>query len=213
MISHCENWGRSNGVVPGKIRGRFGDAENGIQPKLTRCRVLRRTAGGDAHGPLGRVRCFQVCGFTTSPRRRDDHRSADGRRDGSRRVTGQPIGIVPSLRGNVQSDFHIRSRYSLVCLKLSKTPTNSRQRRAISRPNTLRCETSRRNRSLKDDEEVLERLGNAGIDRERVLSVDRLRVDKALEVTTLSESDVYNIEESEYVRKAEVDENVTEFRL
>jgi len=73
--------------------------------------------------------------------------------------------------------------------------------------------TSRRNRSLKDDEEVLERLENAGIDRERVLSVDRSKVDEALEVTTLSESDVYEVEESEYVRKAEVDEDVKESRL
>ena len=73
--------------------------------------------------------------------------------------------------------------------------------------------TSRRNRSLKDDEEVLERLETAGIDRERVLSVDRSKVDEALEVTTLSESDVYDIEESEYVRKAEVDEDVKESRL
>ena len=73
--------------------------------------------------------------------------------------------------------------------------------------------TSRRNRSLKDDEEVLERLENAGIDRERVLSVDRSKVDEALEVTTLSESDVYEVEESEYVRKAEVDEEVKDSRL
>lgn len=73
--------------------------------------------------------------------------------------------------------------------------------------------TSRRNRSLKDDEEVLERLENAGIDRERVLSVDRSKVDEALEVTTLSDSDVYEVEESEYVRKAEVDEDVKESRL
>jgi hypothetical protein len=73
--------------------------------------------------------------------------------------------------------------------------------------------TSRRNRSLKDDEEVLERLESAGIDRERVLSVDRSKVDEALEVTTLSESDVYDVEESEYVRKAEVDEDVKESRL
>ncbi|MFP8890737.1 hypothetical protein ACLI4U_13340 [Natrialbaceae archaeon A-CW2] len=73
--------------------------------------------------------------------------------------------------------------------------------------------TSRRNRSLRDDEVVLERLENAGIDRERVLSVDRSKVDEALEVTTLSESDVYEVEESEYVRKAEVDEDVKESRL
>jgi hypothetical protein len=73
--------------------------------------------------------------------------------------------------------------------------------------------TTRRNRSLKDDEEVLQALEAAGIDRERVLSVDRSKVDDALDVTTLSESDVYEIEESEYVRKAEVDEEVKESRL
>lgn len=73
--------------------------------------------------------------------------------------------------------------------------------------------TSRRNRSLKDDEEVLERLENAGIDRERVLSADRSKVDEALEVTTLSDSAVYEVEESEYVRKAEVEEDVKESRL
>lgn len=73
--------------------------------------------------------------------------------------------------------------------------------------------TSRRNRSLKDDEEVLSLLEDAGIDRERVMSVDRSKVDEALEVTTLSESDVYEIEKSEYVRKAEVDEDMKETRL
>ncbi|MFB6162620.1 MAG: hypothetical protein ABEJ86_04150 [Halococcoides sp.] len=73
--------------------------------------------------------------------------------------------------------------------------------------------TSRRNRSLKDDDEVLSMLEDAGIDRERVMSVDREKVDEALDVTTLSESDVYDIEESEYVRKAEVDQEVKESRL
>ncbi|ELZ15829.1 hypothetical protein [Natrinema limicola] len=73
--------------------------------------------------------------------------------------------------------------------------------------------TSRRNRSLKDDEEVLSRLEAEGIDRERVMSVDRQKVDEALEVTTLTESDVYEIDESEYVRKAEVDDDVKESRL
>jgi len=60
---------------------------------------------------------------------------------------------------------------------------------------------------------VLERLENAGIDRERVLSVDRSKVDEALEVTTVSESDVYEVEENEYGRKAEVDEDVKESRI
>lgn len=73
--------------------------------------------------------------------------------------------------------------------------------------------TTRRNRSLKDDEEVLKTLEAAGIDRDRVLGVDRSKVDDALEVTELSESDVYEIEEREYVRKAEVDEERKETRL
>ena len=73
--------------------------------------------------------------------------------------------------------------------------------------------TSRRNRSLIGDEEVLEILDEAGIDRERVTSVDSSKVDEALEVTEVAESDVYEIEESEYVRKAEVDEDEKESRL
>lgn len=73
--------------------------------------------------------------------------------------------------------------------------------------------TSRRNRSLRDEEEVLTMLEEAGIDREHVMSVDSSKVSEALEVTELAESDVYEISESEYVRKAEVDEDVKESRL
>jgi hypothetical protein len=73
--------------------------------------------------------------------------------------------------------------------------------------------TTRRNRSLKDDEAVLQALEDAGIARERVMGVDRDKVDDALDVTKLSETDVYDIEEREYVRKAEVDEAVKETRL
>jgi hypothetical protein len=73
--------------------------------------------------------------------------------------------------------------------------------------------TSRRNRSLKDDEEVLAVLEEAGIDRERVASVDSSKVDEALDVIEVSESAVYDIEESEYVRKAEVHEEQKESRL
>ena len=73
--------------------------------------------------------------------------------------------------------------------------------------------TRRRNRSLKDDEDVLARLAEAGIDRERVLSVDRSKVDDALEVTPLSESAVYEVEDREYVRKADVDDDVKQSRL
>jgi hypothetical protein len=73
--------------------------------------------------------------------------------------------------------------------------------------------TSRRNRSLKDGEDVLAGLEDAGIEPERVLGVDRDKVDDALAVTELSERDVYEIEETEYVRKADVDEDLKESRL
>lgn len=73
--------------------------------------------------------------------------------------------------------------------------------------------TSRRQRTLKDEETVLNALEAAGIDRERVTSVDRSKVDDALEVTELSESDLYEIDTTEYVRKADVDEDTKETRL
>ena len=73
--------------------------------------------------------------------------------------------------------------------------------------------TSRRNRTLKDDETVLDKLESEGIDRQRVTTVDASKVDEALEVVELSESDLYDIEESQYVRKADVDEERKESRL
>ncbi|MDL0135979.1 hypothetical protein PNQ20_03815 [Halobacterium salinarum] len=85
--------------------------------------------------------------------------------------------------------------------------------RPVSAPFGSVQRTTRQTRSLKDDETVLAAFEDAGIDRERVLGVDRHKVDDALEVTDLSESDVYDIEESEYVRKAEVDEERKETRL
>jgi len=74
-------------------------------------------------------------------------------------------------------------------------------------------QTSRRNWTLKDDETVLEKLEQASIDRERVTTVDATKVDEALEVIELTESDLYDIKESQYVRKADVDEEVKESRL
>ena len=73
--------------------------------------------------------------------------------------------------------------------------------------------TSRRNRTLKDDGVVLNKLEDQGIDRERVTSVNTSKVDEALDVTDLSESDLYEIDESQYVRKADVDEERKESRL
>ncbi len=85
--------------------------------------------------------------------------------------------------------------------------------RPVSGPFGSVQRTTRRNRSLKDDDEVLDTLTEAGIDRERVMGVDRDKVDDVLAVTDLSESDVYEIEESAYVRTAEVDEDRKETRL
>jgi hypothetical protein len=73
--------------------------------------------------------------------------------------------------------------------------------------------TTRRNRSLKDDELVLNAFESAGIERERLTTVDPDKVDDALDVTELAEDDVYEIEQSEYVRKADVDEDEKETRL
>ncbi|MDQ2052791.1 hypothetical protein RBH26_20330 [Natronolimnohabitans sp. A-GB9] len=73
--------------------------------------------------------------------------------------------------------------------------------------------TSREYRSLRDEDDVLATLEEAGIPRERVTSVDSSKVDDALEVTELSPSDVYEIEHREYVRKADVDTEQKETRL
>ena len=73
--------------------------------------------------------------------------------------------------------------------------------------------TSRKNRSLKDDEIVLNAFEAAGIERERLTTVDSSKVDEALDVTEISETDVYEVSESEYVRKADVDEEEKETRL
>ena len=73
--------------------------------------------------------------------------------------------------------------------------------------------TTRQNRSLKDDETVLNVFEEAGIDREQLLGVDREKVDEALDVVSVPESAVYDVSESEYVRKAEVDEERKESRL
>jgi predicted transcriptional regulator len=53
----------------------------------------------------------------------------------------------------------------------------------------------------------------AGIARERITSVDSGKVDEALDVVEVAESEVYDIDESEYVRKADVDEDQKETRL
>ena len=74
-------------------------------------------------------------------------------------------------------------------------------------------QTSRRNQTVKDNKTVLKLLENKGINRERVTTVDASKVDEALEVFERSESDLYEIEKSQYVRKADVDEQHKESRL
>ena len=73
--------------------------------------------------------------------------------------------------------------------------------------------TGREYRSLRDEDDVLATLEEAGIPRERVTSVDSSKVDEALEVTELRASDVYEIDEREYIRKADVDEESKASRL
>ena len=73
--------------------------------------------------------------------------------------------------------------------------------------------TTRQNRLLKDDETVLEAFEGTGIDRDQVTGVDRGKVDEALDVVSVPESAVYEVSESEYVRKADVDEERKETRL
>ncbi|ERH06259.1 MAG: hypothetical protein J07HN4v3_01871 [Halonotius sp. J07HN4] len=73
--------------------------------------------------------------------------------------------------------------------------------------------TTRRNRSLKDDEAVITTLEAAGVDKQRLLSVDREKVDDALAVTEVTEEEVYEIDDREYVRKADVDDDTKASRL
>lgn len=70
--------------------------------------------------------------------------------------------------------------------------------------------TSRRSKSLKDEEEVLAVLEDAGVERDQVLSIDPDKVDDALDVTDLREEDIYHVDERAYVRKVEVDEDAEE---
>lgn len=74
-------------------------------------------------------------------------------------------------------------------------------------------QTTRRNRQPKDNDEFLHMWADAGINRDRVVGFDRDKVDDALDVTELSEFDVCEIEEWEYMRKTEVNVDIKESRL
>lgn len=65
---------------------------------------------------------------------------------------------------------------------------------------------TRHQRTLKDETDVLATLEAAGIDSDRVLGVDPQKVKAVLDVTNLSEDAVFDITESAYVRKTEVNE-------
>ena len=54
---------------------------------------------------------------------------------------------------------------------------------------------------------------DAGVPREQVMGVDRGKVDEALDVVEIPESEVYDVEEREYVRKSDVDEERKQSRL
>lgn len=73
--------------------------------------------------------------------------------------------------------------------------------------------TTRQNRSLKDDKTVLDAFEDTGINREQLLGGDHEKANEALDVVSIPESAVYDVSESEYVRKAEVDEEHKETRL
>ncbi len=68
-------------------------------------------------------------------------------------------------------------------------------------------------RTLPLSRSVREAFAETGIDREQLLGVDRSKVEGALDVVPVSESEVYDVNESEYVRKAEVDDERKETRL
>jgi hypothetical protein len=73
--------------------------------------------------------------------------------------------------------------------------------------------TTRRRRELKDDEHVLDVLEENGVPSERVTGVVEDKVKDALDVVDVPDDHVYDVEEREYVRKAEVEEDAKESRL
>ena len=73
--------------------------------------------------------------------------------------------------------------------------------------------TTRERRRPKDDETVLDALDERGIPREWVLGVDADKLDVVLAVTDLTEDEVYDADEQEYVQKTGVDEDEKYSRL
>jgi len=73
--------------------------------------------------------------------------------------------------------------------------------------------TTRKLRELRNEDEVVETLENVGVSEDRVTGVVEDKVKQALEVADVPEDEVYDIEKREYVRKAEVNEDVKQSRL
>ena len=66
---------------------------------------------------------------------------------------------------------------------------------------------------FRDQDEVPVTLKETGINRERMMSVDNSKVDEALEMIEVDESRVCDIDESDYVPKADVNEDQKKTRL
>jgi hypothetical protein len=72
---------------------------------------------------------------------------------------------------------------------------------------------TRTRRSMKDDEEVLARLREAGVDETSVLRPDSKRVRETLDAANLPESLAFDVSESSYVQKSDSDEDAKRARL
>jgi hypothetical protein len=72
---------------------------------------------------------------------------------------------------------------------------------------------TRTRRSLKDDDEVLARLREAGVDETSVLRPDSKRVRETLDAANLPESLAFDVSESSYVQKSDSDEDAKQARL
>ena len=73
--------------------------------------------------------------------------------------------------------------------------------------------TTRQRRRAKDDETVLDALDEYDIPEEWVLGVDPDKLDVVIAVTDLPESDVYDVEQQEYVQKTATEEGEKYARL
>ncbi|MFB6140491.1 MAG: hypothetical protein ABEJ26_08665 [Halosimplex sp.] len=71
----------------------------------------------------------------------------------------------------------------------------------------------RRRRRLKDEDEVLDRLDEAGVPREWVLGIDSDKLDVVVATTDVAEDEVYDIDDAYHVQKTDVDADEKRSRL